>query len=227
MLRRFTVIVVFLDACGSPIRGFGIDDSGSPDVAMPDAAPGFPDGAATDVEAGPLTRTVFLSSITYTGDLGGAAGADAKCQALAADAGLLGQYKAWVSTSTSSPSERFTQSEAPYALLTGEPVSYSFTDLVAGSVLHPINVDEHMTLYDGCVPTYEPCGDTAVWTQTLPTGAWDEAGTTQSCDNFTVADAASGHIGSYLSTDPTWTEGTGVGAPPQCGSTFPIYCFEQ
>src|SRR5215212_6677746 len=41
--------------------------------------------------------SVFLSSITYDGNLGGLSGADAKCQGLAAVAGLPGIYKAWLS----------------------------------------------------------------------------------------------------------------------------------
>ncbi len=222
----YWTIVCFV-ACST--RDFAVD-AGPPDVDTTDSGPvTFPDGATVDAgEAGPASRTVFLSSETFAGDLGGAAGADAKCQALAGDAGLAGQYKAWISTSASSPSTRFTQSDVPYVLLTGEAVSYSYPFLVAGKMLHPINVDEHMMVYDGgCIPTYEPCGWTAVWTQTRADGTWEDSGTSTSCASFTDADGSTGHIGSYQSTDSTWTSGTGAGAPPLCSTTFPIYCFEQ
>src|SRR6185369_16979862 len=51
-------------------------------------------------------RVVFLSSATYNGNMGGYAGADAKCQALAAAVPALAPktFAAWISTSASSPS---------------------------------------------------------------------------------------------------------------------------
>ena len=63
-------------------------------------------------------RTVFLTSMTFNGDLGGVAGADAKCQA-AADAPLsivpIGTYLAWISDAIgNSPSTKFSQSTLPY-----------------------------------------------------------------------------------------------------------------
>lgn len=43
-------------------------------------------------------RLVFASSATFTGNLGGLAGADQRCAALAADAGLSGTFLAFLST---------------------------------------------------------------------------------------------------------------------------------
>jgi cysteine-rich repeat protein len=45
-----------------------------------------------------LSKKVFVSSQMYDGNLGGLAGADAKCQALADAANLTGTYMAWIST---------------------------------------------------------------------------------------------------------------------------------
>jgi hypothetical protein len=42
-------------------------------------------------------KIVFVTSQTYTGNLGGHTGADQKCKALALAAGLLGNFKAWIS----------------------------------------------------------------------------------------------------------------------------------
>jgi cysteine-rich repeat protein len=72
---------------------------------------------------GPATRIVFVTSEIYTGNLGGLAGADAKCQSLADAAGLPGNYMAWLSTGASSPSTRFTQSPNPYVLVNGTKVA--------------------------------------------------------------------------------------------------------
>ena len=54
---------------------------------------------------------VFVTSETYTGNLGGVAGADDKCQALADQAGLPGVYMAWIADSVpaSAPATRFFQ----------------------------------------------------------------------------------------------------------------------
>ena len=58
-------------------------------------------------------KIVFLTSKTYSGDLGGLDGADTICNDLALDAGLPGTYKAWLSDSFVSVSERFTHA-GPY-----------------------------------------------------------------------------------------------------------------
>jgi hypothetical protein len=227
--------VSILVACGDHSSGFADDDAGEPfdatqgpDQLVPAFSDAASDSSAPDVDAGPTKRIVFLSSMTFDGELGGAAGADGKCQALAADAGLSGQYMAWISTSTSSADQRFLHSTVPYVLPTGQIVAYSFANLVGGEMAHPINVDEHLMIYDGgCVAGYEPCGWTAVWTETKADGTYDEAGAAASCLGFANDDASTGHVGSYLSTDSTWTAGTGVGAPPLCDNTFPLYCFQQ
>jgi len=48
----------------------------------------------------PVAHVAFVTSTTYTANLGGIAGADAKCQARANAAGLPGTFKAWISDST-------------------------------------------------------------------------------------------------------------------------------
>lgn len=63
------------------------------------------------------SKTVFVTSGTYTGNLGGLTGADQECNTLAAAANLPGTYKAWLSTSNGSPSTRFVQSSVPYKLV--------------------------------------------------------------------------------------------------------------
>src|SRR5207248_2675590 len=44
-----------------------------------------------------VNKRVFVTSVMYDGNLGGLAGADAKCQARATAASLSGTYKAWLS----------------------------------------------------------------------------------------------------------------------------------
>ena len=53
-------------------------------------------------------RKVFVTSIGYDGNLGGLAGADAKCMTRAAAGNLSGTYKAWLSSSTVNAKDRIT-----------------------------------------------------------------------------------------------------------------------
>ena len=59
--------------------------------------------APTDLE----TKRTFITSNKYSGDLGGLAGADAFCQKGASDAGLGGNWLAYLSTSTVNAMDRF------------------------------------------------------------------------------------------------------------------------
>jgi len=156
---------------------------------------------------------VFLSSITYDGNLGGLSGADAKCQGLAAVAGLPGIYKAWLSDDTSAPSTRFVPSSGPYRLITGTPIAANFTDLTDGTVLDLIMVTEKgggtgTTIY--------------AWTNTKSDGTRDSA--TDHCANWgTNAAASIGDLGSALLSDFRWTKAN----ISSCDSLRHLYCFQQ
>ncbi|TSC68418.1 MAG: Peptidase S8 and S53 subtilisin kexin sedolisin, partial [Parcubacteria group bacterium Gr01-1014_66] len=96
-----------------------------------------------------LSKTLFLSSQTYTGNLGGLAGADAKCQALA-DAAELGgigtptkrTFKAWLSDSVTNARDRLTHATVPYQLVNGITVANNWDDLIDGQLSSPITHDE-------------------------------------------------------------------------------------
>src|SRR5262245_41660475 len=65
-------------------------------------------------------KRMFVTSTTYQGgNLGGLAGADAKCADRAAAAGLTGAYKAWLSDSHKSAASRLTHSVGSYSLIDG------------------------------------------------------------------------------------------------------------
>ena len=96
--------------------------------------------------------TVFVTSTSYDGNLGGLAGADAKCQDQADAAGLTGTFKAWLSDAKGSPSTRFTRSAgAPYVLVDGTVIADNYAGLTSGSLEHPINQTE-----TGGAPPVEP-----------------------------------------------------------------------
>src|SRR6187401_2282495 len=84
-------------------------DGVSSEPAAPDAA----EDTGGKVVTG--NKRVFVPDQTYVGGLlGGLAGADMKCEARAAAAGLAGTYKAWLSDQTKSATARLTHSTGAY-----------------------------------------------------------------------------------------------------------------
>jgi hypothetical protein len=152
---------------------------------------------------------VFLTSQTYTGDLGGLLGADAECQALADAAGLSGAYKAWLSDSTTAARDRLTQATVPYVRVDGTVVANSFTDLVDGMIMNPILLTEMNTL-----------GTSSAWTGTQPDGSATQA----NCQNWTSgAFDMTGTGGTTQVVSGLWTDFVDA----RCFSTAGLYCFEQ
>lgn len=194
--------------------------------------PSTPTCAAGTCVAG--HKTVFVSSAQFDGNLGGLAGADQKCQALAQNASLSGTYRAWLSDKTGSPSTRFTQSTVPYTLVNGYTVAVSYAALVAGQILSPIN----MTEIGGTAPM-GPAGQgcfpfiPVAWTNTQPNGTpptWQDT----SCNDWTTnvgsgttpdgGGGAGALWGAPSMTDGRWTSHCTGGT---CAWTAPLYCFEQ
>ena len=87
-------------------------------------------------------KRVFVTSTTHTGNLGGLDAADAICQELADNSELTGQYKAWLSNDTQSPSTRFIQSDVPYVLVDGTQIAINYDDLVDGTIQNVIDLTE-------------------------------------------------------------------------------------
>jgi hypothetical protein len=163
--------------------------------------------------------TVFTTSTFHQGNLNGLAGADAICNARAAEASLPGIYMAWLADRTGSPSTRFVQSTVPYVLTDGSTVANSYNALVTdGTLLHAINLDEA-----GDPPTGGGAGGTSNWTNVTPEGTPKSDSVSAMCDNWTRTDVGNSNRGDHTSANTTWT--VGGGAP--CDFAFHLYCFEQ
>jgi cysteine-rich repeat protein len=158
-------------------------------------------------------KTVFLTSIAYTGDLGGLDGADAICNDLAVVAGLPGTYKAWLSDSVNSVSQRFTHA-GPYILVDGTPIADSWTDLTDGYLLNSISRDEKNTYSNGQL----------VWTNTLPNGAKKHNDSRYNCDNWTRNYSYFGGVGATYYNNSYWTDRDSISS---CNYSRKFYCFEQ
>ena len=164
---------------------------------------------------------VFVTSQKFSGDLGGVQGADAKCNALAASAGLpgAGHYRAWLSSDTTAPFDSFVHSNLPYRLPDGQQVADNWSDMTTSSLLHPISRTEVGNSLAGDPECDND--DARVWTATTPTGLLKlEA----HCDGWTKGgNLAQGGLGSALQIGPGWTDACGM----SCGVMARLYCFEQ
>lgn len=163
----------------------------------------------------PNQKIVFVTSTSYTGDLGSWPGADQKCQDHAEDAGLHGDFKAWLSdvVTSSSPSNRFTHASMPYINVDGVTIADSWSALISLPLNHKLSLTEL-----GVDITVN------VWTNTNTNGSRASGLVYGVCDHWNSQDAS--HTGIYGSTDYTsgeWTNSTSG----SCSAAYHLYCFEQ
>jgi len=156
-------------------------------------------------------RRIFVTSTRPTAALGGITGADEICATQAADASLEGEFKAWLSTTSSSVADRLSHEGGPFVRVDETIVANDWADLVDGALLASINLDA-----TGQAQT----GD--VWTGTLATGASYAA---SDCAGFTSGSGAGdlALCGSSTSATSTWTNNQLA----RCSSTLRLYCIEQ
>jgi hypothetical protein len=192
-------------------------------------------GDAGDGYMLPTSLRVFITSLQWTANLGGAAGADAKCQAAANGASLGGTWMAWLSTSTSTPDARFTHSTVPYKLLDGTLIANDWADLTSGALENPINRDEHdavVNWFDMSPYTYGYTG--IAWTSTYTNGkSMLTNGATSNCSDFSDGTSDNGpyavvgyngNSGGYQGF--MWTDAQ-VTSGYACDYILSLLCFEQ
>ena len=186
--------------CELGLCAIGMCDSGWADL---DDDPS--NGCETEVP-----RRAFVTSETYNGNLGGVAGADAKCQGLAQGAGLGGTWRAWLSDDSATPASRFMQTATEIHRLDGNPIANDWADLTDGTLLNALTITEKL----GSV------GASIVWTNTVGDGTMPG---TEYCANWSSASGLEqGLSGSSGATDETWTNAS-LGP---CNSKRRLYCFE-
>ena len=207
-------------------------------VAIPPALQALIDDLQAEIDTLNGPRTVFVTSGTFNGNLGGIAGADAKCQAAADSPSSVvpaGSYLAWLSGTSFSPALRFTHSIQPYVLpvLPGTAeltVANNYTDLTDGVLLHAINIDETGS---GVSPGGNP-GTT--WTATDADGTKVAFLSGNRCDDnsvdgnvWTNSDALAQNVanqaivGLTSSTTAGWSNIT----VQSCDVLRRLYCFQQ
>lgn len=132
---------------------------------------------------------VFLSSAMYSGNLGGVAGADAKCQGLATAANLAGTFKAYIADGTRDASARFTKAPGPYKRVDGVVVANNGAAFFSDAHLAALNADEHGVVTGG-----------EVWT-----GLYSGSGSgSMGCGNWTSTSGATPQVGNASDGSDSW-----------------------
>jgi hypothetical protein len=157
---------------------------------------------------------VFVSSTADSGgEIQGLSSADAACQFAANQAGLGGTWKAWLSDSTTSASQRLHHSTIPYKLLDGAQIADDWNDLTDGSLQNIINIDQ----------TGQELGvldNNAVWTGTFADGT----GAGDYCNDWTSSSSSDlGIVGIFTLSTDSWS----WEVPYPCDQIAHLYCFEQ
>lgn len=155
---------------------------------------------------------VFVTSVSYNGDLGGLAGADAECKQVAQSAGLGRNYKAILSSNSEDAEIRLNITGGVY-LFTGSStrvlVASSGIDLWGtslGNLKSAINRDENYLLVSD-----------KVWSGTNSEGGDFP---TDNCGNW-QSTAATGFYGSTSRVSSEWIEN----APESCSNFNRLYCI--
>ena len=163
--------------------------------------PGLPD---------PYKR-VFVTSTSYTGDLGGLAGADLKCQAAAESVGLHGTFKAWLSDKKTPAPSRLSDL-GPWYSIDGTRKLFHNRKSFLASPLAPIDLNER---------GQRVTAGQSVWTGTAPGGL-----VADTCGDWTGEEKESaGTAGTVGAKDESWTRSGQFG---DCSKTsLHLYCIEQ
>lgn len=160
-------------------------------------------------------RTVFVTSTTYDGNLGGLAGADAKCQTQAAAGGLSGTFKAWLSIATTAAASRLSHTADVYETTNGDVIAADFaalTNTANVDLAHAIDVDEFGNTVTG----------EFAWTATTSTG--DFVPNSKTCNDWTDEQFLTGaRVGQTGQVNGAWTNiGTAT-----CDNLRRLYCIQQ
>lgn len=174
------------------------------------------DGGGSD--AAPVTANYMFVTSTkkFLGDFGGLAGGDAWCNSLAQQAGLPGEYRAWLSDGANSIGAKgriFETGARGWYRVDGKPFTDQLDDLTSGTLYYPPRVTEQGSDIGS--------DDDLVATGTFSTG--DDLGLNADCEGFTDGSATDVTIAGYADGGAFgWTD---FFDQLTCASEMRIYCF--
>jgi hypothetical protein len=162
----------------------------------------------------PIFNKAFVTSATFTGDLGGQKGADAKCARAAKAVGLSGTFKAWLSTSKRNAKDKLGTARG-FVRVDGQPFADRVSDIVAGRIFNPLDIDENGDAH--------PDSPNPVWTGTLGAGT---VATGDTCSDWTSKFFEDRGDTGVSSEGPTfWTDNL-ANVGNSCNSAQSLYCFD-
>ena len=202
-MSRFLIALAGLGlvACGGPISIGDLHDGGA--------------GGGTGVGGGGGaggTKRIFITTLQYTGDLGGLAGADQKCNTEAQAAGAGGTWKAWLSDATTDALTRIVE-VGPWADFG------KFTKTIFNNKATLQTIPLAPLYYDA---RGQQSSGNSVWTGT------DLGGTKSAshCHSWTSSSSSfleSGAVGYAGNATAQWTQGS----VDLCNTKNSIYCIEE
>lgn len=163
-------------------------------------------------------RYVFVTHAAWTGNLGGVAGADAKCSAAAAAAKLPGSWQSILIGSGQTLAQRVPQG-GPWYRVDGQLAFLDKAELLSAPRV-PLTLDEH-----GAPVT----GYGNAWTGVIKYGGI--AGS--NCSGWTSANGGSdGKAGRVSATFSDWIDQNGAGCStsdcgPRCSTLLHLYCLQR
>lgn len=161
-------------------------------------------------------KRMFISSEVYDGNLNGLSGADQICQSLADSSNLTGSWKAWLSDSIVSATDRLTHSNYPYILVDLDTrISDNWTNLLSINHYAPINKTEN----GGIVPS------SLVWSNSDVNGLLIETNYKNTCNDWTknIKSRLGVYGQSSLFSTVDWTNSSLTA----CNNLLRLYCIEQ
>ncbi len=191
------------------------NNNGDPDLSEPEQSVDMASAQSADLTTTSSKKRLFVTKASYTGNLGGLSGADAKCSAAATTAGLGGAWKAWISDGTTSAKDRLTD-VGPWYDAKGLTELFANKAALTGSPAAFVRMYEDGSEFDSTSDRLD------VWTGTNADGTTANS----HCQTWTYDTDNSEAAGSGC--DNSLAEWSACSpAPLSCDSHAHLYCFEQ
>jgi hypothetical protein len=176
----------------------------------------------TDAEAAARfyqrVNLAFVSSTVSDGAMGGIAAADARCEQLAAEAGLpADHYVAWLSDANGSAAADRLGNGSGWLRVDGKPFAATRIDLLQGRIFYPLRLDEHGR--DVVDAEVNPAAFTGTGPDGQPSGADCNAWSEGDCGGDCLRPA---DMGSPAGGTDRWTAANLGGS---CGRMGHVYCL--
>jgi hypothetical protein len=186
---------------------FAYEDDAPPVASRPDTPDADDTGEDDEPEPDAPGLLAFVTSLQYTADLGGLAGADEICRWEAEAAQLPGTFRAWISDASADAIDRI-EADGPWHDLHGERVFNNHANLRT-SPLSALDLD----------PFGEVAYAAMVWTGTGAGGRWLGTGT---CSGWSSEDDFSDAGSGQAVEGAAWTDF----GPMPCPWEARLYCLQ-